>query len=200
MAAVCATTTLRGWTVSTVMTFITICLGDLQRDETAMLARVRNGMSPCLVLIYNYDGAHLLKHYYTVTECHMLYSSDIFLQGVSATITPRHATLTPPCTFWPARWVEECATTVSTTPWADSASSAHLSSTSTPTGTWETPISANVCLSPHNLFLLITWSVCCNLCGFYPLACFFPINSVLHSCCNSRFNFLQHSWWKQLKV
>lgn len=53
MAAVCATTTLRDWTVSAVKTFITTCLGDLQRDETAMLARVRTGMSPCLVLIYN---------------------------------------------------------------------------------------------------------------------------------------------------
>lgn len=65
-------------------------------------------------------------------------------QGVSATITPHHVTSTSPSTWRPATWAEACARTVNTTRWADSASSARRSSSSTRTETCGTRTSASV--------------------------------------------------------
>lgn len=65
-------------------------------------------------------------------------------QGASATSTPRCVTSTWPCTWRQATWAEACATTVNTTPWGDSASSAPPSSSSTRTETRGTQTSASV--------------------------------------------------------
>lgn len=105
---VCANTTRMDWTVKSVMTSIMTCPGDQLRAVT---------LTPARVIINNhnkYCSCSAYRHRFPMPQLTL----SSFSQNATVTVTQISVILTWRCIWLRGTSVEECVTTVSTTPWA----------------------------------------------------------------------------------